>query len=410
MKTVKMILAQFLLASYLLQSCFGQTVINVATGVNSTKRERESNGLSLPATSGTFKPIGALTTRIHLTKPYTVFVHYQLTVGSSNTDFWSKLQVNHFNTGSLVHSGNQHYKTATGFWAANLNRGYYTFEVHYKSSASISVSASSDWQTAVINVMWFEDAYAVSDGIKCYPTPTTLNTYDNLGPIQGLEAKLQISASRIVMAAYQLSLERSSQSYFVSKLNINGQYEESTTVTEGNNYYWSHYSLLAKSLNKGLHYFGVIYRTYTSNSFTDCTYNYNGNTNLFAVYLPSRCSVTNVFPQTTLSLYTSWQNTDLTYKLSFTRLYHVFIRYQFSIEGGNTYTLARLVINSAVQPHTMSIRGNSGNIYAGLFGFWQGSLSAGTYQITVQHRGGASVSHYTHYDYLTRAMDIIYCY
>ena len=405
-----MILAQFLFVSYLLQSCFGQTVINVAPRVYSTKRE--SDGLSLPATSGTFKPIGALTTKIHLTKPYTVFVHYQLTVGSSSTDFWSKLQVNHFNAGSLVHSGNQYYKTATGFWAANLNPGYYTFEVHYKSSASISVPASSDWQTAVINVMWFEDAYAVSDGIKCYPTPTTLNTYNNLGPIQVLEAKLQMPANRVVMAAYQLSLELSSQNWFVSKLNINGQYEESTTVTEGNNYYLSQYSLLAKFLATGLHYFGVTYRTATSNNFTDCTYNYNSNTNLFAVYLPSRCSVINVFPQTSnsLSLSTSWQNTDLTYKLSLNQLHHVFIRYQFTKLGRDTYTIARLVINSAVQPHTMSIRGNSGNSYAGLFGFRQGSLPAGTYQITVQHRGGTSVTHSTHADYLTRAMDIIYCY
>ena len=30
--------------------------------------------------------------------------------------------------------------------------------------------ASHDWQTAILQVMWFEDAYAVSDGIKCYPT------------------------------------------------------------------------------------------------------------------------------------------------------------------------------------------------------------------------------------------------
>ena len=407
MKTVKMILAQFLLASYLLQSCFGQTVINVATGVYSTKRE--SNGLFLSATSGIFKPFGALTTKIHLTKPYTVFVHYQLTIDSDNTDFWSKLQVNHFNAGSLVHSGTQRFKTATGFWAANLNPGYYTFEVHYKSSVNISVSAGWDIQTAVINVMWFEDAYAVSDGIKCYPTPTTLNTYNNLGQIQGLEAKLQMPSSRVVMAAYQLSLELSSQGHFVSKLNINGQYEESTTVTEGNNYYLSQYSLLAKSLNKGLHYFGVTYRTPSPNNFTDCTYNYNSNTNLFAVYLPSHCSMINVFPQTSLSLTTSWWNTDLTYKLSLNQLHHVFIRYQFSKLGNNGYIIARLVINSAVQPHTMSVRGNTGNTYAGLFGFWQGSLSKGTYQITVQYTSRTSDTHYTSRDYLTRAMDIIYC-
>ena len=409
LSTVKMTLTQFLLACCLLQICFGQTVINVATGVHSTKRE--SNGLTLPATSGTFQPIGALTTRIHLTKPYTVFVHYQLTIESRNAaDFWSKLQVNHFNAGSLVHSGTQRYKTATGFWAANLNPGYYTFEVHYKSSVSISVYASRDWQTAVINVMWFEDSYAVSDGIKCYPTPITLNTYNNLGPIQGLEEKLQMPTGRAVIAAYQLSLELSSQKQFVSKLNINGQYEESTTVTEGNNYYLSHYSLLVKHLNAGLHYLGVTYRTATSNNFTDCTYNYNGNTNLFAVYLPSSCSVRNIFPQTTLSLTNTWQNTDLTYKLSLSRMHHVFIRYQFSKLGRNTYTIARLVINSVIQPHTRSIKGNSGNVYAGLFGFWQGSLSAGTYQITLQHTSNARVNHDTHTDYLTRAMDLIYCY
>ena len=118
MNTVRMTFAQFLLACCLLQSCFGQTVINVATGVHSTKRE--SNGLTLPATSGTFQPIGALTTKIHLTKPYTVFVHYQLTITSSNADFWSKLQVNHFNAGSLVHSGNQLHKTAVGFCIGQL--------------------------------------------------------------------------------------------------------------------------------------------------------------------------------------------------------------------------------------------------------------------------------------------------
>ena len=42
--------------------------------------------------------------------------------------------------------------------------------------------------------MWHEDAYAVSDRIKCYPTPTALNTYGNLGPIQNLAAKLQMPA------------------------------------------------------------------------------------------------------------------------------------------------------------------------------------------------------------------------
>ena len=91
-------------------------------------------------------------------------------------------------------------------------------------------------------------------------------------------------------------------------------------------------------------------------------------------------------------------------------MYHVFIRYQFTIHGHHTYTKACLVINSVIQPHTMSIRGNGGNNAAGLFGFWQGSLPAGSHQITVQHKGGRSGIHITSIDYLTRAMDIVYCY
>ena len=107
-----------------------QSVVNVAPGIFSKKIE--SNGLTLPATS-TFKPITTLTTNIHIAKLYSVFVHYQITMASPNKDFYSKLLINYANAGSLVHSGNQWYKTATGFYMANLNPGYYTFEVHYKS-------------------------------------------------------------------------------------------------------------------------------------------------------------------------------------------------------------------------------------------------------------------------------------
>jgi len=42
-------------------------------------KKTESNGLALPAT-GTFQPITTLTTNIHIDKPYSVFVHYQITL------------------------------------------------------------------------------------------------------------------------------------------------------------------------------------------------------------------------------------------------------------------------------------------------------------------------------------------
>ena len=39
----------------------------------------------------------------------------------------------------------------------NLNPGYYTFEVHYKSPVATNMVAS-EWQTAVLQVMLFKDA------------------------------------------------------------------------------------------------------------------------------------------------------------------------------------------------------------------------------------------------------------
>ena len=113
------------ITSSILQGYYGHTILNVANGVYSIKAESE--GLHLPSTS-TFKPIGAFTIQLHLTSSYSVFVNYQITVDSSG-DFWSKLQISHdndglTNAGSLVHYGNQAYKTATGYWMDNLEPNF----------------------------------------------------------------------------------------------------------------------------------------------------------------------------------------------------------------------------------------------------------------------------------------------
>ena len=64
-------------------------------------------------------------------------------------------------------------------WTILSLHGYYTFEVHYKfSSYSISVAAGTDYQTAILQVMWFTDAHAVSDGVRCYPRSYQLNKYN----------------------------------------------------------------------------------------------------------------------------------------------------------------------------------------------------------------------------------------
>ena len=72
----------------LIANCYyytsAQSVVNVAPGIFSKKTE--SNGLILPATS-TFKPITTLTTNIHIDKPYSVFVHYQITLQGAKKTF-----------------------------------------------------------------------------------------------------------------------------------------------------------------------------------------------------------------------------------------------------------------------------------------------------------------------------------
>ena len=69
---------------------------------------------------------------------------------------------------------------------ANLNAGLYTFEIHYKSPVAINCPVHWDWQGAALQVMWFKDACAVSDGINCYPVSTSTNIYNNWGPIRDL--------------------------------------------------------------------------------------------------------------------------------------------------------------------------------------------------------------------------------
>ena len=190
------------------QGCHGQTIINVANGVYSTKAE--SDGLHLSSTS-TFRPIDALTVSIYLSSSFSIFVNYQITQTTSG-EFWTKLQISHDdnglnNAGSLVRYYTQGSKTATGYWMDNLEPGHYTFEVHYKYTSSISISASTDFQTAILQVMWFADAHAVSDGVKCYPTPSSINTYDVLSPIKDLKVNLMVpSNGRVVIAGYQLSI------------------------------------------------------------------------------------------------------------------------------------------------------------------------------------------------------------
>ena len=394
-----------------------QSVLNVAPGIFSKKTE--SNGLTLPATS-TFKPITALTTNIHIAKPYSVFVHYQITFGTGNAAFYSKLLINYANAGSLVHSGNQQYKTATGFYMANLNPGYYTFEVHYKSPVAINMGANLSWQTAILQVMWFEDAHAVSDGIKCYPTPITTNTYDIWGPVMDIKTVLFLPNKRAAISAYQFSTEMSSPYYVVTALNVNGFHQHSTSFLKGNNAFLDLHGAWAGNGYAGLYYFGIQYRTPTALSFTDCKEKHKNNQNLYAMMLPPSCKVTTVQPKTSFSLggSNSWASSDVTYSFTLSRISHVIIMYQYAGHGGNSHVVMRLSIDSVVQKHTVSLTGDTA--YAGNFGLWQGSLNNGAHKITLDYRTPRATTNgispnldwqqvYAHRIWQNRALTIIIC-
>ena len=236
----------------LITASYAAEVVNVTPGVFSKKVV--SDGLNLPA-SNTFSPINTLTTTVHLDKPYSVFVHYQFTFHALNQDFYSKLLVNDNNAGSVLHSGKQGHKNPIGFWMANLNAGYYRFEIHYKSPVAIYIGANWDWQTAVLQVMWFEDARVVSDGIKCYPTSTATNNYNNWGPINDLQVTLQLPNDRAILSAYQLSTEMSSPSHLVTALDVNGFYQQSTPHIKGNSLFLDLHGSWASHYSSGIQYF-----------------------------------------------------------------------------------------------------------------------------------------------------------
>ena len=69
-----------------------------------------NNGLKL-LSSNTFSPINTLTTIVHLDKLYSVFIHkFIVYTENKETDLYSKLLINDYNVGSLIHGGKEIHK------------------------------------------------------------------------------------------------------------------------------------------------------------------------------------------------------------------------------------------------------------------------------------------------------------
>ena len=206
-------------------------------------------------------------------------------------------------------------------------------------------------------MMWFEDAYAVSDGIKCYPTPTTTNTYSNWGPIRDIEATLHLPNSRAMISAYQFSAEMTTPSTVLTALDVNGFHQQTTSFLKGSNAFLDLHGAWAGNSHSGLYYFHIQYRTPTSFSFTDCKENYKKNQNLYAMMLPPSCKVITVQPKTSFSLsnVNRWASTDVTYSFTLSKLSHVIAMYQYAGRGGNSHVVMHLSIDSVSKQHTVSL-------------------------------------------------------
>jgi len=390
-------------------------VVNVSPKVYSTRSTCE--GLHLSAAIDVYKPVTCLTTRIHVDEHVSVFIHYQMIMGTgTGKDFHSKLLINYANSGSIFHSGVHYYKNPTGFYMANLSPGYYTIEVHYKSPVAVNVRASWDSQTAVLQAMWFRDAQTVSSTIKCYPTPITTNSYNNMGPLKDLEVALQIPNTRVILSAYQLSAELVSPDYIVTALNVNGFYQKSSAFLRGPYNSLHLHGLWADNHRTGIHYFNMLYRTPVNFSFTDCGAEAEGLDikNLYAMMLPTSCKVFKVSPESSFSPVTNnlWAATDVTYSLVLSKQSHVIIMYQYAGYGGGTaprsHFVTRLSINCVPLKHTVAHSADT--TYVGNFGMWQGPLATGIHKLALEYRTPKALGiHPAKTDWQTRTMTIISC-
>ena len=390
--------------SYFVAVISAGDVVNVVSGIYSKKTV--SDGIFLKATT-TFQPVHPLTTTIHISKPSSVFVHYGITFQSPQKDFYSKLQVNNFNAGSLLHTGNQYYKTATGLWMASLNPGKYTVEVHYKSPVDINMGVTY-WQAAVLQAFWTENTRAISDGIKCYPTPTVTNNYNSWGPLQDLKLILHLPTAGIVLSAYQFSTEMASPSHLVTALEVNGFHQPTTSFLNGDNPFLSLHGVWAEYRKASYINFNILYRSPSAFSFTDCKEDYRNNKNLYAMTLPPSCNVATVNPRTSVTLSTAnvWASTDVTYSLRLGKQSHVLVIYQFAGNCARKTVVMRLSINSVPQKHTQSLIGEVQ--WGSMLGMWQGVLNTGTYKIAVEYRGNAAAP-LGEGLWETRALTVIYC-
>ena len=388
-------------------STCGGTFTNAVSGMYS--KTVSCDGMKLTSTS-TFEPINAMITTVYISSPSSVFVNYHLTVNKTST-FQTKLRIDNFDVGSIVQMGTQVYKTMTGYWMGYLNPGYYTFKILYTGYAYIPPNV--EWQTAKMDIIWFEQATTdvLTDNIKCYPTATTSNSYDNWGPITNLAIIVKLPTDGPMLGAYQFSTTSSTQVF--SSLDINGFQQPSTSFAAQatSKSYLDLHGVWAQQFNDGIHYFNVLYRSTSVFYFTDCQLKHRNNNNLYVMILPTTCKVININPRNDFEVKNSsntWTETDVCYEFAIEKTYHVIVMYQFTSQSDKFYIFNRLTVNSVPIKHTASIVGNGK--FASNSGLWQGALNADNYTFCIEYNSNIEQSILIKdLPWHTRSMTIIYC-
>jgi len=94
----------------------------------------------------------------------------------------------------------------------------------------------------------------------------------------------------------------------------------------------------------------------------DCNENYNNNTNLHVMMLPPSCRTVTVNPRSNFSLSDSdqWDSMDLRHTFTASKLtYYAIVMYQYSGYRNYNYVVMCLNIDSAPQPHSVSLCGRN---------------------------------------------------
>ena len=81
-----------------------------------------------------------------------------------------------------------------------------------------------------------------------------LNRYNNWGPIRNTEAVIRLTNKRVILSAYQFSVEMSPPNHVVTALSVDGFPQPTSVLLKGNNAFLDLHGAWARYYYRGVHY------------------------------------------------------------------------------------------------------------------------------------------------------------